>query len=212
MRLFPSATGWGFNNEGAAMIPRHLLIAVAVLLVLVVAMGIYARHMRLQAGRLEASAASVLPVVPPASGPTETVTLYVADDDAGILRAQSAQIPLPGGRQQRAEELLRALLRIYQQPGAAHPLPPQADIRSIYLVEPGAAVIDLNAAFADQHRSGILSEQLTVNSLVETLALNVPGIQRVNILVEGKTRDTLAGHADLTESFDVTAIEQAGNP
>jgi hypothetical protein len=106
---------------------------------------------------------------------------------------------------------LRALLRIYQQPGAAHPLAPAADIRSIYLVAPGAAVIDLNAAFADQHRSGILSEQLTVNSLVETLALNVPGINRVNILVEGKTRDTLAGHADLTESFDVTTVEQAGN-
>jgi hypothetical protein len=139
------------------------------------------------------------------------VTLYVADDDAGMLRPRSAQIPLPGGRQQRAEQLLRTLLRIYQQPGSAHPLAPAADIRSIYLVDPGAAVIDLNAAFADQHRSGILSEQLTVNSLVETLALNVPGIQRVNILVEGKTRDTLAGHADLTESFDVTAVEQAGN-
>ena len=104
-----------------------------------------------------------------------------------MLRAQIAQIPLPGGRQQRAEELLRSLLRIYQQPGADHPLSPAADIRSIYLVDPGAAVIDLNAAFADQHRSGILSEQLTVNSLIETLAMNVPGIQRVNILVEGKT-------------------------
>ncbi len=96
-------------------------------------------------------------------------------------------------------------------PDAAHPLAPAADIRSIYLIDPGAAVIDLNAAFADQHRSGILSEQLTVNSLVETLAMNVPGIRRVNILVEGKTRDTLAGHADLTEWFDVTTMEQAGN-
>ena len=75
---------------------------------------------------------------------------------------------------------------------------------------PGAAVIDLNAAFADQHRSGILSEQLTVNSLVETLAVNVPGIQRVNILVEGKPRDTLAGHADLSDTFDVITIEQEG--
>ncbi len=193
------------------MIPRHLLIAVAALPVLVVAMGIYARHMRRQAGELESPAANALPVAPPASGPTETVTLYVADDAAGMLRARSAQIPLPGGRQQRAEELLRALLRIYQQPDAAHPLAPAADIRSIYLVDPGAAVIDLNAAFADQHRSGILSEQLTVNSLVETLAVNVPGIQRVNILVEGKTRDTLAGHADLSESFDVTTVEQAAN-
>ncbi len=193
------------------MIPRHLLIGVAALLVLVVSMGIYVRHMRQQAGQFESSAANAFPVHPPASGPTETVTLYVADDAAGMLRPRSAQIPLPGGRQQRAEELLRALLRIYQQPGAAHPLAPAADIRSIFLVDPGAAVIDLNAAFADQHRSGILSEQLTVNSLVETLAANVPGIQRVNILVEGKTRDTLAGHADLSESFDVITVEQAGN-
>ena len=193
------------------MIPRHLLIAVAVLLMLVVSLGIFLRHMRRRAAALEASSGNALPVTPPASGPTETVMLYVADDALGALRAQAAQIPLPGGRQQRAEELLRALLRVYQQPGAAHPITPAADIRSIFLVDPGAAVIDLNAPFADQHRSGILSEQLTVNSLVETLAVNVPGIQRVNILVEGKQRDTLAGHADLSGSFDVIAIEQAGS-
>lgn len=198
-------------TEGASMIPRHLLIAVAALLLLVVSMGIYLRRMRQRAREDESPVSDVLPVAPPASGPTETVTLYVADDAAGALRARSAPIPLPGGRQQRAEELLRALLRIYQQPGAGHRLSPAADIRAIYLVDPGAAVIDLNAAFADQHRSGILSEQLTVNSLVETLAVNVPGIQRVKILVEGKTRDTLAGHADLSDWFDAAAVVQAGN-
>jgi spore germination protein GerM len=191
------------------MIPRHLVIGVAVMLVLVVTMGIYARHMRRQAGEIEAPATSALPVAPPASGPTETVTLYVADDASGSLRPQSAKIPLPGGRQQRGEELLRALLRIYQQPGAAHPLSAASDIRSIYLVEPGAAVIDLNAAFADEHRSGILIEQLTINSLVETLAMNVPGILRVRILVDGKPRETLAGHADLSDTFDVQTITQA---
>lgn len=193
------------------MIPRHLVIGVAVMLVIVVAMGVYARRMRRQAREVEASAASALPVAPPASGPTETVTLYVADDASGTLRGRPAQIPLPSGRQQRAEELLRALLRVYQQPGAVHPLSAASDIRSIFLVNPGAAVIDLNAAFADEHRSGILSEQLTVNSLVETLAVNVPGIQRVRILVEGKTRDTLAGHADLSDWFNVATVEQAGN-
>jgi len=189
------------------VISRQLLIAVSVLLVLVVAMGIYLRQMRLRAGEFELEES--LPVGAPALGPTEAVTLYVADDAAGILRARGAQIPLPGGRQQRAEELLHALLRIYQQPGAAHPLAAAADIRSIYLVNPGAAVIDVNAAFADQHRSGILTEQLTVNSLVETLATNVPGIHRVSILVEGQTRDTLAGHADLSQFFDTQTVGQA---
>jgi len=193
------------------MIPRHLVISVAAMLVLVVTMGIYARHMRRQARELEPPANNTLPVAPPASGPTETVTLYVADDASGALRRQSAQIPLPSGRQQRGEELLRALLRIYQEPGTAHPLSAASDIRSIYLVESGAAVIDVNAAFADEHRSGILAEQLTVNSLVETLAANVQGIQRVRILVDGKARDTLAGHADLSNWFDVTTMEQTGN-
>ncbi|MFY9559107.1 MAG: GerMN domain-containing protein [Terriglobales bacterium] len=191
------------------MIPRHLMIGVAVMLVIVLAMGFYLRHVSRSAAEMQRLAADTRPVTAPAFGPTETVTLYVADDDAGVLRSQSAQIPLPGGRQQRAEELLRALLRIYQQPDSPHPLAPAADIRSIYLIDPGAAVIDLNAAFADQHRSGILGEQLTVNSLVETLAVNVPGITRVKILVEGNTRETLAGHADLNEFFDVNAVGQA---
>ena len=191
------------------MIPRHLILGVAVLLVIVLSMGIYLSHMRRVAAERQRFADDARPVAPPASGPTETVTLYVADDAGGVLRAQSAKIPLPGGRQQRAEELVRALLRIYQQPDSPHPLAPAADIRSIYLIAPGDAVIDLNAPFADQHRSGILGEQLTVNSLVETLAVNVPGINRVKILVDGNTRETLAGHADLSEFFDVSAVGQA---
>jgi spore germination protein GerM len=180
----------------------------AIMLVLVIALGFYFRRMQRQAYEFAPAATAALPVTPPASGPTENVTLYVADDAADELRAQSAKIPLPGGRQQRAEELLRALLRIYQQPGATHPLAATSDIRSIYLVDPGVAVIDLNAAFADQHRSGIMVEQLTVNSLVETLAANVPGIYRVSMLVEGKPRDTLAGHTDLTQLFDVSTVGQ----
>lgn len=195
--------------KGAPVIPRSLLISVAAMLILVIGMGIYARRMRRQAREVESPTSNTLPVAPPPTGPTETVTLYVADDTSGVLRAQSAKIPLPSDRQQRAEELLRALLRIYQQPGSTHPLSPASDIRSIYLISPGIAVIDLNAAFADEHRSGILSEQLTVNSLVETMAVNVPAVQRVRILVDGKTRDTLAGHVDLTDFFDAQAVGQA---
>jgi hypothetical protein len=190
------------------MIPRQLIIAVAVLLAAVTALGFYVGRMRRRAGEVQPAASDVRPA-PPAAGPTEKVTLYVADDSVGTLRRQGAEIPLPSGRQQRAEELLRALLRVYQQPDSPHPIASAADVRSIYLMS-GAAVIDLNEAFADQHRSGILDEQLTVDSLVETLAANVSGVSRVRILVEGKTRETLAGHVDLTEFFDVSAVAQSG--
>jgi len=81
-------------------------------------------------------------------------------------------------------------------------------VRDVYLVDPGLAVMDLNAAFADGHRSGVLVEELTVASLVQTLSANIPGILRVRILVDGKPRETLAGHTDLSCFYDVAAVGQ----
>lgn len=190
------------------MIPRHFFIAIAVLVLAALGMSAYAWRMRGRAAATPLAAVDTRPVVAPVSGPTEQVTLYVAYDDVGVLHAQPAQIPLPSVRQQRAEELLRALLALYLDKNSPHPLPPGSDVRSVYLVDPGLAVIDINAAFADGHRSGVLSEELTVASLIQTLSTNIPGILRVKILVEGKQRDTLAGHADLSSFFDVSAIHQ----
>jgi hypothetical protein len=70
------------------------------------------------------------------------------------------------------------------------------------------AVIDFNADLANGHRSGILVEELTIASVVQTLTANVPGITRVKFLVDGKERETLAGHADLTGVYDVNHVGQ----
>jgi len=190
------------------MIPRHLMIGIGVLLVAVLGMGIYAGRMRGRAAQVAPAAVDARPVAPPVSGPTERVTLYVAYDDPGTLRPEGASIPLPSVRQQRAEELLRALLEIYLSKNSPHPLAPGADVRAVYLVTPGLAVIDLNSAFANGHRSGVLEEELTVASLIQTLAENIPDILRVKILVDGRDRETLAGHADLSNFYDVSAVGQ----
>jgi hypothetical protein len=190
------------------MIPRHFFIALSVLLAAVLAMSIYAWHMRGRAAATPVASVDSRPVVPPVAGATERVTLYVAYDDIGILRAQSAQISMPSVRQERAEEVLRALIALYLDKTSPHPLPPGSDIRSVYLVDPGLAVIDVNAALADGHRSGVLAEELTVASVIQTLSTNIPGILKAKILVEGKQRETLAGHADLSNFFDVSAVNQ----
>jgi spore germination protein GerM len=148
------------------------------------------------------------PLAPPPTGPTERVVLFVAHDEDGTLRPESAQIPMPSGRQQRAEELLRALLSIYLDKSSPHVLGPGSEIRSVFLVDPGIAVIDLNAAFANTHRSGVLVEDLTVASLIHTISANTPGILKVQILVDGNERETLAGHADLSSYYDVSAVNQ----
>jgi len=190
------------------MIPRHLVIALSVLLVAALGLGMYAWHMRRTAAATAIASTDTRPLAPPIAGPTEPVTLYVAHDDDGSLRAESAQIPLSSGRQQRAEELLRALLSHYLDKSSPHILGSGADIRSVFLIDPGVAVIDLNGAFADTHRSGVLVEDLTVASLIHTISSNTPGILKVKILVDGKERDTLAGHADLSAFYEVTAVNQ----
>ena len=191
------------------MIPRHLIIAVAILLAITLGMGFYVLRMRARVDRTDVSATNTQPVAPPVSGSSEQVTLYVAYDDAGVLRPKAMRITLPTGRQERATEILRALLTLYLDKFSPHPLGRGSDIRDVYLVDPGLAVIDLNAAFADGHRSGVLVEELSVVSLVQTLSANIPGITRVKILVEGNERETLAGHADLSNFFDVPAVTQA---
>jgi spore germination protein GerM len=190
------------------MIPRYLIIGVAVLMAIALGMGLYVWRMPGRVERGESSAANTQPVAPPVSGSTEQITLYIAYDDAGVLRPKQVRIPLPVGRQERAAEILRALLTLYLDKFSPHSLGPRSEIRDVYLVDPGLAVIDLNAAFADSHRSGVLIEELTVVSLVQTLSANIPGITRVKILVEGRERDTLAGHADLSNFYDVPAVTQ----
>jgi hypothetical protein len=189
------------------MIQRHFAIAMAAMALVAVVLGVYAWRVRGRVVQAEPTQES-RGVEPPVKGATEQVTLYVAYDDPGLLLPQASVIPLPGGRQQRAEELLHALLDLYTGKTSPHPLAPGADVRSVYLVDPGLAVIDVNSAFAEGHRSGIFVEELTIVSIVETLTANVPGITRVKILVDGKERDTLAGHADLSRFYDVSSVNE----
>lgn len=190
------------------MMPRHLLIGIALMLAVALGMMVYVWRMRGTVSQSIPNAVDARPVPAPVSGPSEQVTLWVAYDVPGNLRPQGVRIPLPSARQERALELLRSLLGLYLNKDSSHPLPPGSEVREVYLVDPGLAVIDLNAAFAEGHRSGVLVEELTVSSLVETLATNIPGINRVRILVDGKSRDSLAGHADLAIAYDVGQVNQ----
>jgi hypothetical protein len=63
-------------------------------------------------------------------------------------------------------------------------------------------------AFADGQVSGVLAEELTIASIIQTLSTNIPGLARVKILVDGKERETLAGHADLSGVYGVQQIAE----
>ncbi|HKW17696.1 MAG TPA: GerMN domain-containing protein [Terriglobales bacterium] len=189
---------------------RQFVVTTVVLFALVIAMSVYVSQLR----RREIAALRVHSVpkvehaAPPASGKMEQVSVLVAYDDPGVLRAQSLSIPLTSGRQQRAEELLRALIGVYTAKNSPHLLALGSDVRNVFLVDPGIAVVDLNSTLVDSQVSGVLSEELTIASMVQILANNLPGLTRVKFLVDGKQRDTLAGHVELSQFYEVSQVNQ----
>jgi hypothetical protein len=188
------------------MMPRHVTIAVALLVVAVFLTGFYVLQLK-QKAEQAAQRTDTRPVAPPVAGPEEPVTLTIAYDDDAVFRKRQVSIPLPPERTERAREVLRALLAEYTQKPSPHPLGDGADIREVFLVD-DLAIVDLNPIVADAHRSGAFVETLTVTSMVETLSQNIPGIRRVRFLVDGKERETLAGHADLMATYDVKQVDE----
>jgi hypothetical protein len=190
------------------VIPRNLAVTVAILGSLTLGMSLYLWQLRRREAANGPGRVVSQHVTAPASGLTEKVTVVVARDDTGELHAQSISIPAFTNQQERAEEILRQLLNIYQQKDSPHPLTASAEIRDVYLVDPGMAVVDVNSALVDGQTSGILAEELTLVSIIQTLSVNVPDVTKVKLLVDGKERETLAGHVDLSGVYDVGEVSQ----
>jgi hypothetical protein len=180
-----------------------------VLLLIAAGLGFYAYHLKNRVALEEQRLARQPQVVtPPAAGPTTLVTLYVASDGDGNLRRVQDNIALPQERSERSRAILRALLGKYSQSASPHPIGAGADVRNVFLMGSDTAVVDTSAGFADAHPSGVLVEELTIASIVDTLNANDPQITRVKILVDGKERDTLAGHADLRRFYLASGLGQ----
>ena len=190
------------------MIPRYAQITLALVLTGIFGIGFYMVHLKHQAQQSLAAPDSDRPLAAPISGPPQEITLYIAYDGDGVMRQRAASAALPAEPSARAREVLRALLAEYVQKNSSHPMAEGADVSEVFLVNNSIAVVDVNRAFVEGHRSGVWVEALTISSFVATLAANNPAIRQVKFLVDGAERETLAGHADLMAVYDVAQINQ----
>ena len=76
-------------------------------------------------------------------------------------------------------------------------IPEGTMLRAFYVTERGDAFVDLSREVSANHPGGSFTELLTVYAIVNAVTANLPAVQRVQILVDGKEADTLAGHVDL---------------
>jgi len=76
-------------------------------------------------------------------------------------------------------------------------IPAGTAVRTLFISEGGEAFVDLSPEVMSHHSGGTNDEVLTVYTLVNALTDNLPAVTAVQLLVDGKEVDTLAGHIDL---------------
>jgi hypothetical protein len=122
----------------------------------------------------------------------------------GTLKAVIVDLPLSDDPALRAKQVLNTLLA-GPVDSEARTLPPDAALLAFYLLPDGTGVADFSEALGTSIPSGIQSEQTAVDSITRTLEANVPQVQRLKILIHGQEVDSLAGHLDLTQTFQVSS-------
>jgi hypothetical protein len=127
------------------------------------------------------------------------------------LEATTIELPLSADPVERAKQLLIALVADAPTP-SQRTLPPDAILLAFYLQPDGTGVADFSDALSAETPSGIQSEQLTVDSIVQTLGGNVSLIRQLKILIHGQEVETLAGHLDLSGLFPVPSAAAAALP
>jgi spore germination protein GerM len=124
-----------------------------------------------------------------------TATLFYVTEDGMALAPVQREVPFGETVAEQARAIVEAQLATADRQVSA--IPTGVALRDVFVTERGDAFVNLSADITAKHPGGSLLEVLTVYTLVNALTVNLPAITRVQILVEGKEVDTLAGHVDL---------------
>lgn len=143
-----------------------------------------------------APADSPAPAAAPAAERKITATLYFISEDGMSLVGVQREVPLGETVEEQARRILEAQLGRAPQP-LSSAVPESTTLRSLFLSDKGHAFVDLSGDARTRHTGGALDELFTIYAIVNALTINLPAIARVQILVDGKEVDTLAGHVDL---------------
>jgi spore germination protein GerM len=105
------------------------------------------------------------------------------------------------GTEAQARRIIEAQIAPAPEPHASV-IPEGTRLRTVFFTKSGEMYVDLSADVQANHPGGTTSETLTVYALVSALTSNLPAVTSVQILVEGKEVDTLAGHLDLRRPIE----------
>ncbi len=136
----------------------------------------------------------------PNNGTTQVATLYFPALDEGKILPESRSLTWAQADPDRIRQVVLALAEGSHQ-GYGRVLPASTSVRAVFLSADGTAFLDLSSDLLGEFEPGIESETLAIYSIVDSIALNIPSVKRVQFLIQGQEVETLDGHADLTVPY-----------
>ena len=187
---------------------RRTLLIGGVVVVVVLAVTILATVFvvvpRWNRGSRTRAASTSAPAAPAAPGRKIKARLFYVADDGLRLTGVERDVPFGEGPVDQAQQIIEAQIAPVAEP-LVSAVPPNTKLRAIFVTERGQAFVDFSRELVAGHSGGSMNELLTVYTVVDALTENLPAITSVQVLVEGKQVETLAGHVDLRRPIEKNA-------
>jgi sporulation and spore germination protein len=147
---------------------------------------------------VRSTAAAPAPPAAAPAGPERKIkaTLYYVSEDGLSLPGVQRDVAFADSIEDQARRIIEAQLADAPTPYLSA-LPAGTTLRALFIGQRGEAFVDLAGDVRTKHPGGALDELFTIYAIVNSLTVNLPAITRVQILIDGKEVDTLAGHIDL---------------
>jgi len=123
-------------------------------------------------------------------------TLFHVSDDGTALVGATTPVLYGSSTNEQLRLLIEAQIHLAPA-GTPSPVPDGTTVRAVFITDEHEAYVDLGGTIVTGHPGGSLNEALTVYAIVNAITINLPDITAVQILVDGKEVDSLAGHIDL---------------
>ena len=173
------------------------ILGTALVTLIFVSVVFYAKKgMPAWARRAPKAVAVATPAPPPLPGRKIKARLFYVADEGTRLTSVERDVAYGEGADEQAREIVAAQIA---PPGAplVSAVPVGTTLRAVFITKGGDAYVDLSKEVRSAHPGGTVNELLTIYTIVNALTVNLPAVNAVQVLIDGKEVDTLSGHVDL---------------
>jgi len=132
--------------------------------------------------------------------------LYFIDTDGKYLKAVEQKFSADLNNNELGLAILKALITGPALDEFGVTLPKGTKINAFFTTGDGKAFIDFDRNISTLRSYSAQTEMLTIYSIVNSIVLNIDGVERVKILIQGENAQTLSGHINLDCFYEANML------